>query len=81
MGSLQLHQEELVISSENVRCFFYMFRLPLAWFPSLGFGKPVPLDLVPPGGWGGVLSDSIGGRHGTESRRVPGLRLPSKGLA
>ena len=29
--------------------FFYLFRLPPAWFPMLGFGKAVPSDLVPPG--------------------------------
>ncbi|CAE7391853.1 Tnks2, partial [Symbiodinium sp. CCMP2592] len=50
MSSLQLHpSEELVISSEDIRCFFYLFRLPCAWYPFLGFGKPVPPDLVPPG--------------------------------
>ncbi|CAE7745770.1 unnamed protein product, partial [Symbiodinium sp. CCMP2456] len=47
MGSLPLQpQEELVISSEDIRCFFYLFRLPPAWFPYLGFGKAVPSDLV-----------------------------------
>ena len=49
MSALQLHaDEDLVVSSEDIRCMFYIFRLPETWFPYLTFGKPVPKDLVPP---------------------------------
>ena len=41
--------EGLVVSSEDVRCFFYTLRLPESWLPYLAFNKPVPEDLVPPG--------------------------------
>ncbi|CAE7703138.1 Tnks2 [Symbiodinium sp. CCMP2592] len=50
MNALQLHpHEEMVISSEDVRCFFYVFSLPPSWLPYLTFSRPVPSDLVPPG--------------------------------
>ena len=50
MNALQLHpHEEMIISSEDVRCFFYVFSLPTSWLPYLTFSKPVPSDLVPPG--------------------------------
>ena len=39
--------EVLTLSSEDVRCFFYLFRVPEAWMPFLGFGKKVPVDLLP----------------------------------
>ncbi|CAE7858634.1 Tnks2, partial [Symbiodinium microadriaticum] len=49
MSALQLHvDEELIVSSEDIRCMFYIFSLPETWFPFLTFGKPVPEDLVPP---------------------------------
>eukprot|EP00438_Fugacium_kawagutii_P007570 Skav230247 [mRNA] locus=scaffold1266:12488:17642:+ [translate_table: standard] len=42
-GPLQLMPtEQLLISSEDVRCFFYIFRVPTAWHKFLGFNKPVP---------------------------------------
>ena len=34
--------ENLVISSEDVRCFFYIFRVPEEWHPFLCFNRPVP---------------------------------------
>ena len=40
--------EELVVSSEDIRCFFYIFRVPAAWHPFLGFNREVPVDLLPP---------------------------------
>ena len=49
MCALQLHpDEELVVSSEDIRCMFYIFSLPPVWLPFLSFNKPVPADLVPP---------------------------------
>ena len=42
MSAFQLHPyEDLVISSEDVRCFFYIFRVPETWSPFLAFNKPV----------------------------------------
>ena len=42
MNALQLHpHEDMIISSEDVRCFFYVFSLPESWFPYLTFNKPV----------------------------------------
>ena len=49
MSALQLHaDEDLIVSSEDIRYMFYIFGLPETWFPYLTFGKPVPADLVPP---------------------------------
>ena len=49
MNSLELHPDEhLVVSSEDLRCMFYLFALPEQWFPLLSFNRPVPPDLVPP---------------------------------
>ena len=39
--------EFALISSEDIRCFFYLFALPTSWFPFLAFSKPVPDHLVP----------------------------------
>ena len=48
MGPLQLMPtEDLVVSSEDVRCFFYIFRVPSAWHPFLAFNKPLPEDMWP----------------------------------
>ena len=42
MSAFQLHPEEdLVISSEDVRCFFYIFEVPVSWYPFLAFNRPV----------------------------------------
>ena len=35
--------EDLLISSEDVRCFFYLFRVPREWLPFLAFAKLVYL--------------------------------------
>ena len=49
MCALQLHpDEELVVSSEDIRCMFCIFSLPPVWLPFLSFNKPVPADLVAP---------------------------------
>lgn len=39
--------ESLLISSEDVRCFFYTMSVPPAWYKYLAFHKPVPEELVP----------------------------------
>ena len=39
--------ESLLISSEDVRCFFYTMSVPEAWWKYLAFNKTVPQDVVP----------------------------------
>ena len=54
MTPLQLHpHEDLVISSEDVRCFFYIFKVPTDWHPFLAFNRPLPPKLSGdnPGRW------------------------------
>ena len=49
MGTMYLADDEVLLtSSEDVRCFFYLFSLPEAWIPFMGFGRAVPDDLKPP---------------------------------
>ena len=51
MGTLYLHDGDvLVTSSEDLRCFFYLFKVPAAWCRFMGFGKEIPLSMVPQGG-------------------------------
>lgn len=38
---LQPH-EDLLVSSEDVRAFFYIFRVPSSWHPFLAFNRPLP---------------------------------------
>ena len=40
--------ESLVVSSEDVRCFFYVMAVPPSWWKFLGFNKRVPMDCLPP---------------------------------
>eukprot|EP00435_Cladocopium_sp_Y103_P042338 s660_g11.t1 len=43
-GMAPLHlqpQEQLVVSSEDVRAFFYIFRVPETWHPYLAFNRPL----------------------------------------
>ena len=42
-------QEVCLVSSEDVRCFFYLFRIPQDWKKYMGFNCKVPERLVPPG--------------------------------
>ena len=50
MGAMHIHDNEvLMTSSEDLRCFFYLFRVPEAWVRFMGFGKRVPLSMVPTG--------------------------------
>eukprot|EP00438_Fugacium_kawagutii_P005803 Skav220017 [mRNA] locus=scaffold3413:1698:3092:- [translate_table: standard] len=45
--------EDLVVSSEDVRCFFYIFSIPPSWFPYMCFNRPLPQSLAgdKPGKW------------------------------
>ena len=45
--------EDLVISSEDVRCFFYIFKLPVEWHQLMAFNRPLPPALGGdrPGRW------------------------------
>ena len=38
--------EELVVSSEDVRCFFYIFKVPVSWHRFLAFNRPLPESLA-----------------------------------
>ena len=42
--SLMPH-EDLIISSEDVRCFFYIFKIPLSWHRYMAFNRPLPSSL------------------------------------
>ena len=39
--------EKLVVSSEDVRCFFYIFKVPEEWQRFMAFNRPVPPSLCP----------------------------------
>ena len=39
--------EQLVISSEDARCFFYTMSVPTCWYKYLGFNKAVPDSCLP----------------------------------
>lgn len=41
-------KEITLMSSEDIRCFFYLFSIPDTWKKFMGFGKLLPVDLVPP---------------------------------
>lgn len=43
-----LDDEELVVSSEDVRCFFYIFRTPPVWHRFMAFNRVLPESLCPP---------------------------------
>ena len=40
-------EENLLISSEDVRCFFYTMAVPSAWYKYLAFNKQVPDECLP----------------------------------
>lgn len=42
-----LHLMSLVISSEDVKCFFYIFQVPREWSSCLGFNRPIPRGMRP----------------------------------
>ena len=39
--------EVALLSSEDIKCFFYLFEIPTSWRRYMGFNKAVPGDLVP----------------------------------
>ena len=46
MGPLSLDiDEDLLISSEDVRCFFYIFKVPVSWHRFMAFNRPLPKSL------------------------------------
>ena len=46
MSALQLEPcDDLLVSSEDVRCFFYIFRVPPSWHGYLAFARPLPQSL------------------------------------
>ena len=48
MNSFLLEDGEcLVLSSEDIRCFFYLFKVPSSWVRFLAFNRRVPNDLFP----------------------------------
>jgi hypothetical protein len=40
--------EDLIISSEDVRCFFYIFKIPCSWHKYMAFNRPLPPRLCGP---------------------------------
>lgn len=47
MGALHIHDDEcLVTFSEDLRCFFCLFKVPPAWEKYMGFGR-LPKSLIP----------------------------------
>ena len=51
MGAPYLHDDDFMLaSSDDLRCFFYLFKVPQAWTKFMGFGRQVPRSLIPPGG-------------------------------
>lgn len=65
--------ENLIVSSEDVKCFFYTMALPEAWVKFLAFNKEVPAEVVP--------SDMAGGKVYVASRVLPMGFLNSVSLA
>ena len=48
LGTMFLdHNEVLCISSEDIRCFFYLFRVPQAWWRFMSFGRVAPASVTP----------------------------------
>ena len=49
LSGMYLEQDELILtSSEDIRCFFYLFAVPDNWTRYLGFAKAVPDWMIPP---------------------------------
>lgn len=48
MSSVLLEDNQLLItSSEDIRCFFYLFRTPSSWWKHMGFTREVPAEALP----------------------------------
>ena len=39
--------EVAMMSSEDIKCFYYLFKIPRSWWPFMGFAGRVPQHLVP----------------------------------
>ena len=49
LSAFYLEDHEIVImSSEDIKCFYYLFRIPVGWHRFMGFAREVPQPLVPP---------------------------------
>ena len=44
-----LDNEVAVMCSEDVKCFYYLFRVPDNWCKYMGFAREVPMELLPEG--------------------------------
>ena len=55
-------EQVLVMSSEDIRCFFYLFEVPVSWHPFMAFNKPVPQH---------VVGDGVDEPHYLASRVLP----------
>ena len=56
MGGMYLAEDQLILtSSEDIKCFFYLFRVPRTWIRYLGFSKVAPRCVTP---------DSFGAERG-----------------
>ena len=56
LSSVILDDNQLLItSSEDIRCFFYLFPTPSGWWKYMGFAREVPAEALPVGhtgrGW------------------------------
>ena len=56
LSSIILEDDQLLLtSSEDIRCFFYLFQTPPSWWRYMGFAREVPLEALPGGhdgaGW------------------------------
>ena len=48
MSAVVLEDSQLLItSSEDIRCFFYLFRTPTSWWKYMGFAREVPQEALP----------------------------------
>ena len=46
-GFLLEQDQVALLSSEDIKCFFYLFTIPVSWRPFMGFNRDVPEHLVP----------------------------------
>ena len=48
LSTLVLEPDSVLLSSsEDIKCFFYLFRVPEKWMSYLAFGAVVPTELIP----------------------------------
>ena len=73
-GAFYLDDGEVaVMGSEDIKCFYYLFRIPDSWQPFMGFAREVPPHLCP--------REWQGGPCHLVSRVLPMGFLNSVGLA